>query len=115
MKFPEVELNDLLIEKKSYDSCLFYITSLKDEDPESFTEYFGDIELSSLQSALVRVSYIKNIKVEDLSDHFDQPTDFLFNCMRYIYTHDQNGEKEHIATYVLVIDENMDAADDYLF
>lgn len=114
MNFPEVELSDSLIDKASSDGCVNYISTLNNDDPESFSEYFGDIEPSSLHSSLVRVSYVKNIVVDDLSDHFEQPTEFLFNCTRYIFAYDEDGDKEHIATYVLVIDQSMTAVDDYL-
>lgn len=114
MNFPEVELSDSLIDKASSDSCASYLATLNDEEPESFSEYFGHLEPSSLNSSLVRVSYVKNIVVDDLSDHFEQPTEFLFHCMRFIFAFDEAGDKNHLATYVLVIDQNMNAMDDYL-
>lgn len=114
MIFPEVELKDSLIDKTSNDYCERYIANLKDDDHESFLEYFSELEYSSLQSALVRVSYVKNIVIDGLSDHFETPTDFLFNCMRYIFICNDDGLKEHVATYVLVMDQNMMPVDDYL-
>lgn len=114
MKFLEVNLDESLIETKSKKGCTDYIVNLFEEDEENFLEFFGQCKVIQLNSKLVRVSYVKNIIVEDLSDHFEQPTECLFHCMRYIYVTDEDGDVEHLATYILVIDENMNSIDDYL-
>lgn len=114
MKFSEVNLDDEFIESESKSSCSFCLKNLYG-DNDNYREFFEDYKLEQLQSKLVRVAYVKNIIVKDLSDHFEQPTDYLFHCTRYVYVINEDSEVEHLATYILVLDENMNIVDDYLF
>jgi hypothetical protein len=83
--FPEINIDDDLVDAISAKCCDQYILSLS-EDEECYEAWFPNCSVDFLQSKVVRVSYIKNFLVEGLSDHFEQPTDYLFHIIRYIYS-----------------------------
>jgi hypothetical protein len=112
--FYDKTLDDEMLFNKARESFFASAKDLFENDREDYDEYFAPYGLEQLHCDLLDIAYVKMILIDDLSDHFESPTQFMIHCNLSAYIVNKNGEKEKRASYLYIWDENMNVVDDFL-
>ncbi len=112
IKFRETSLDENELFEKARNSFLRAVKNLVKEDKEAYQSLFGENSIDSLNLALARISYSKNFEIEDLF-YFDKSSSFHIYILLYVFVCDDDGDKESLCGYTLMLDEALCIVDDF--
>lgn len=97
-----------LAERSLYDT----INQIAEINANEYREMFGGHKVRELKTALAQISYAKNYQIEGLSQ-IDDSSDFHVYVTLYIYVINEDGCKEIVSTYKLMLNAELNIVDDF--